>query len=119
MKIKVVVVDLEIPLRVKKWLVRLGVGGGLLLGGGAVAWAATLHSWSDGDTLNATDLNANFSALDARITALETNGASKTDLPIVTAWTDYTPLIGRTFRSRQKRDRGRLVGAADRGSGEL
>jgi hypothetical protein len=60
MKVKVYVVDLEIPLRVKKWGLRIGIPLGLLFGGGAIAWAAGLHTWSNGDTLNATDLNGNF-----------------------------------------------------------
>jgi hypothetical protein len=41
-----------------------------VLGGGAIAYAMP-HIWKDGDTLNASDLNGNFSALDGRVAALE------------------------------------------------
>ena len=71
MKIKIVVIDLEIPSRVRKWALRVGIPVGVLLGEGAVAWAAGLHTWKQGDTLNAADLNGNFSALDARLTTVE------------------------------------------------
>jgi hypothetical protein len=43
---------------------------GLLLGGGAIAWAAGLHSWNTGDTLQAADLNANFALLQSQITTM-------------------------------------------------
>jgi hypothetical protein len=71
MKIKVVVVDLEIPPRVKKWMLRAGIPLGVLFGGGAVAWAAGLHTWNDGDTLTSADLNGNFTNLQTQITALQ------------------------------------------------
>jgi hypothetical protein len=72
MKIKVVVIDLEIPRPVKKWGLRFGVPIALLFGGGAVAWAAGLHTWQQGDTLNASDLNGNFTTLQGSITDLQT-----------------------------------------------
>src|SRR5262249_54396137 len=43
----------------------------LVVAGGAVAYAGTLHLWKDGDTLFAADLNGNFSNLDMRVTTLE------------------------------------------------
>ena len=71
MKIKVVVVDLELSDRTKRWLLRVGVSM-LVLCAGAVALAAgTLHSWSTGDTLQATDLNGNFTAVAGQITDLQ------------------------------------------------
>jgi hypothetical protein len=70
MKVKVYVIDLEIPPRVKKWGLRLGIPLGVLLGGGAIAWAAGLHTWNNGDTLNASDLNGNFAQLQNEITSL-------------------------------------------------
>jgi hypothetical protein len=41
------------------------------LGATAIAFAAPPHTWNDGDTLTAADLNGNLSALDTRIAALE------------------------------------------------
>jgi phage-related tail fiber protein len=66
MKLKIVIVDLEIPPRVKRWGLRLGIPAVVLLGGAAVAYAGglvTLVTWSQGQTLNASDLNANFAAV--------------------------------------------------------
>jgi hypothetical protein len=71
MKLKVYVVDLEIPPRAKRWALRLGIPA-LALGIAAVALAAPpVHTWAATDTLTASDLNGNFSALDTRIAALE------------------------------------------------
>jgi hypothetical protein len=67
-KLKIYVVDLELGVRLKKWLLRVGVTV-LLLGAAAVALAAgPLHVWSTGDTLQANDLNNNFSNLQNQIT---------------------------------------------------
>jgi hypothetical protein len=71
MKLKIVIVDFEIPLRVKKWGVRIGIPAAILLGGGTIAWAAGLHTWSQGDPLTAADLNGNFTNLDGRLAAVE------------------------------------------------
>jgi hypothetical protein len=67
MKLKVVVVDLEISPRAKRWALRLGIPAAILIGGGAVAYAGGLVTWTDGQTLKAADLNGNFSALQAQI----------------------------------------------------
>src|SRR5580704_9507353 len=71
MKIKLVIVDWEIPPRLKKWGLRMGLPLAMLLGGSAAAWAAGLRTWNPGDTLLAADLNGNFASLDARVAALE------------------------------------------------
>jgi C1q domain len=71
MKLKVVVVDLEIPPRMKRWGLRLGIPAVVLLGGGAIAYAAGLVTWSSGQTLQASDLNNNFSYLQGEIAALQ------------------------------------------------
>lgn len=71
MKIKFVVVDLEIPPRVKKWGLRIGIPLGVVLGWGAIAWAAGLTVWTNGQSLQAADLNANFDYLQSEITALQ------------------------------------------------
>ena len=68
MKIKVYVVDMEIPVRVKKWALGVGVPAAVVLGGGAVAWASGLVTWTSGQTLLAADLNNNFSYLQNQIT---------------------------------------------------
>jgi len=66
-KLKVYVIDLEIPAHVKRWTLRIGALV-LVLGGAAIAIAATpLHTWATGDTLQATDLNGNFTNLQAQI----------------------------------------------------
>jgi hypothetical protein len=83
MRLKVVVVDLELPPRFKKWALRIGAAATLLFGAGAIAWAAGVHTWNQGDTLNATDLNGSFTALQDQLTALQsapiTVGAYITD----------------------------------------
>jgi hypothetical protein len=71
MKFKIIIVDFEIPARLKHWGLRLGIPTALALGGGAVAYGAGVVSWVDGQTLKASDLNGNFAALDQRTTALE------------------------------------------------
>jgi hypothetical protein len=73
MKLKVVVVDLEIPPGVKKWALRLGIPVAVLLGGGGVALAAGLVTWSSGQTLQAADLNNNFTYLSGEISALQSS----------------------------------------------
>ena len=71
MKLKIYVIDFEIPARVKAWGIRIGILA-LLLGSAAVAIAAgPLHVWATGDTLQAADLNGAFKNLDDRVTALE------------------------------------------------
>ena len=54
--------------------VRLGIGIAALVltGAGAIVYASVPHTFTTGDTLQASDLNTNFSGLDTRITALET-----------------------------------------------
>jgi hypothetical protein len=71
MKGKDSVVGWEISPRARKWGLRIGIPLAVLLGGSAVAWAAGLHTWSTGDTLQAADLNANFAYLQSEITALQ------------------------------------------------
>jgi hypothetical protein len=78
MKLKIVIVDLEIPPRVKKWGLRLGIPV-LVLSVAAVALAAPLHTWNTGDVLQATDLNGNFNNLQSQITAIQTSVAALQD----------------------------------------
>jgi C1q domain len=71
MKLKLVIVDLEVPPKVKKWATRVGIPAAVIMLGGGIAWAAGLHSWNDGDTLAAADLNGNFTQLQSEIDALQ------------------------------------------------
>jgi hypothetical protein len=54
--------------------VRLGIAIAALIltGAGALVYASVPHTFNTGDTLQAADLNGNFSALDTRVSALET-----------------------------------------------
>jgi hypothetical protein len=76
MKIKVVVVDLELSRRAKRVAVMIAVSL-VALTAGAIAYAslsAPVRTWASKDVLTADDLNKNFSnlaSLDTRIEALE------------------------------------------------
>jgi len=83
MKIKLVVIDLDVSPWMKKWALRLAIPAVVLLGSGVAAWAASLHTWSTGDTLNANDLNGNFTSLQ---NAIE-------QMPTVTPWQAFTPTV--------------------------
>lgn len=75
-----IMIQLDPPTAAKKWALRIGVPVALLLGGGAVAWAAGLKIWNAGDTLTAADLNANFAYVQSEIaggaTSLAAGGAA-------------------------------------------
>jgi hypothetical protein len=66
MKLKVVVFDFEIPPSAKKWALRAGIPA-VVLCAAAVAFASPLHTWANGQTLQATDLNDNFANLQQEI----------------------------------------------------
>jgi hypothetical protein len=75
MRLKVVIVDLEIPAHVRVWSLRIGVPLLLLMAAGAVAFAGgdagpQLVTWSSGETLRAADLNANFQVIQGELSAL-------------------------------------------------
>jgi hypothetical protein len=72
MKLKLVIVDLEMSPRAKKIALRIGLPA-VILGMATVAYAGVPVTFTAGTTLHAADLNTNFSALDARITTLETS----------------------------------------------
>ena len=72
MKLKVYVIDLEVPPRVKKWGLRIGIPAVVLTVAG-VAFAGPLHTWNQGDTLNASDLNGNFTNLQQEVATLQAN----------------------------------------------
>jgi hypothetical protein len=53
--------------RLARLTMRIGIPIAVVAGAGALAYAAVPHSFSDGDTLTAADLNANFAALQAQL----------------------------------------------------
>ena len=67
MKLKFVVVDLEISPRLRRWTLRLGIPLASLIGGTAIAYAAGLKTWATGDLLSASDLNDNFANLQTQL----------------------------------------------------
>jgi hypothetical protein len=71
MKLKIVVVDLEIPRHTKRIMVLVGIPIAVMLGVSAVALATVPHTFNSGDVLNATDLNVDFTTLDTRLSAVE------------------------------------------------
>jgi hypothetical protein len=71
MKVRVYVIDLELPRVLKPWALRVGVPALVIAGALAVAHAAVPKTWTAGEPLKAADLNQNFSKLDERLSALE------------------------------------------------
>jgi len=84
MKLKVVVVDLEISPRVKRLALRIGVPVAILAVA-TVAYASVPVTFTAGGTLHAADLNTNFSALDTRISTLENNDATSASVTALQA----------------------------------
>ncbi len=70
MKIKLYVFDFEIPARVKRIGLLIGIPA-VILGVSAVAVANVPNSFADGDLLSAAKMNDNFKALDDRLTKTE------------------------------------------------
>lgn len=77
MKLKVYVVDLEISKAAKRKALVVGIPTAMLLMGG-VALATVPHTFTNGEVLNASDLNDDLSGLDTRVTAVETKRPTKT-----------------------------------------
>lgn len=73
MKVKVYVIDFEMPRAVKKWGMRVGVPLFAVLGGG-VAFAGLPGGYADGQPLTAEVLTANFNYLQNEIAALNPPG---------------------------------------------
>ncbi len=71
MKIKVYVVDFELHPRMRRWGLRIGIPAVPIAGAGALAHASVPTTFAAGQTLTATDLNGNCSALDRRLAAVE------------------------------------------------
>jgi hypothetical protein len=98
MKLKVVVVDLELSRRQKIGLA-VALSTGLAVLGASVALSAPPHAFQSGAVLKAADLNENFKDADDRITALEgdltTANAAITALEAKT----HDPSAFRAFRT--------------------
>ncbi|HEY3820576.1 MAG TPA: hypothetical protein VGL81_25595 [Polyangiaceae bacterium] len=84
MKLKVVVVDLEISTRAKRLALRIGLPVAAL-GVATVAYASVPVTFTAGGTLHAADLNTNFSALDTRVTTLENSDATSASVAALQA----------------------------------
>ena len=84
MKIKVVVVDFEVPARVKRLVLGVGIPLAILAGAGAIAYADVPHVFKNGDVLQGAELNSNFDELDKRLAAVE-KSAVFSSLPTCTA----------------------------------
>jgi hypothetical protein len=69
MKVQMVVVDLELSRRARRWLVRAGAFVAMMAGAVAIAYAAVPKTWTANQVLTADDLNANFAAVDGKVTA--------------------------------------------------
>jgi hypothetical protein len=82
MKLKLVVVDMEMSPWMKRWGLRLAIPAVILLGGGVAVGAGSLHTWSDGDKLTASDLNDNFTSLQNEIAQLQTNPMTSGNLTV-------------------------------------
>jgi hypothetical protein len=67
MKVKVYVIDLEIPARIKKWGLRVGIPAAAMVVGG-VAFAGLPGGYADGQPLTAAALTNNFNYLQNEIT---------------------------------------------------
>jgi microcystin-dependent protein len=85
MKLKLVVVDFEAPRWMKRWALRLGVPIAILAVAG-VALAATLKTWSAGDTLTAADLNSSFQAVATPPGTIVAWGGAGSDQAVPAGW---------------------------------
>jgi len=97
MKLKLVVLDLELSRR-QKTLGAAGLGAAILLVG-AVAVADVPNTFVAGDTLTAAGLNANFAALDDRLNTVETAPPEVVTSEWVPYTTDVTSTAGTPLTS--------------------
>ena len=75
MKLKIVVIDLEIPGRVKRIALRAALLVAILAGLGAIAYASVPVVFAPHTPLSAADLNADFNNIDSRVGSIEDGGA--------------------------------------------
>jgi hypothetical protein len=67
MKMKVYVLDLELPKPTQKTLRIGGLAAALLLGGTIAGYAAVRHTFTGGEVISAQQVNENFADLDTRL----------------------------------------------------
>ena len=91
MKIKVYVVDFEVPRRTKRMVLLVGIPLAALLGGAAMLYAAPKNVFVPGDTLSATKMNENFKDLDERLHLVEAS-SGQVEGDVATLNTDVTSL---------------------------
>jgi microcystin-dependent protein len=92
-KVKVYVIDFEVPPRVKRWALRFGIPLAVIAGGGALAYAS-IPQFADGTTLTAAALNASFTAVAPPGTILAFAG---TTCPTGTVAADGSSLATATY----------------------
>jgi hypothetical protein len=73
-KLKVIVVDWEMPPAAKRVALRIVLPAMVLAGASAIAYASVPKVWTAGEALKAADLNADFSSIEARIGSVEDGG---------------------------------------------
>jgi hypothetical protein len=75
-------------------LLRAAIAAAIVVGGYAVARANVPHTFVDGETLRADDLNAGFAALDQRIAALEASEPFRGTFPAVIGRGEHADAMG-------------------------
>src|SRR5688572_11621983 len=71
MKVKIYVLDLELPKPTRKALRIIGLAAVLIAGGTIAAYAAVRHTFESGDMIVAQQVNENFAELDTRLVDVE------------------------------------------------
>src|SRR5580698_6547777 len=97
MKLKMYVVDFEIPRRVKRVALLVGVPTALLFGVVAIAYAS-ITTFNPGDPLSSATMNSNFSDLNTRLSAVETaldagGGGGGVSAAGLVSWKDSTGAV--------------------------
>jgi hypothetical protein len=105
MRLKVVIVDLEIPVRVKKWALRIGIPVSVLAGAGFAFAGPPTNEYATGQPLTKMALDDNFNYLQNEIGGDAGNGGLAGEIAAlqtqVTAlqgqvagtWTAFTPVV--------------------------
>ena len=70
MRVKIVIVDLEIPPSVNRWGMRHGIPA-IAVAAGGIAYASLPHTFASGEVLTSANLNADLQNLDGRLATVE------------------------------------------------
>jgi microcystin-dependent protein len=81
MKFKLLVVDFEVPPRIKRWALRLGIPIAILAAAGVAVAVPSLKQWTAGDTLTADDLNNSFQAVSVPAGTIAAWGGAAASVP--------------------------------------